>query len=207
MKSNIVYLKLEQCSEVVNRKILLQDVGEIFCADTSLQKEIGELALHTVKGDKEEKIIFSSMKVIEMIQKQRPELLVENIGETDFVVDYKIPGKSKKALEYLKTALLMLIVFIGSAFTIMTFNTDVSVGDVFSLFYKMVMGTEQTKGSILEIMYCIGLAVGILGFYNHFSRKKEDEDPTPIHIEMQTYEEDMNKAIIKTASREQKIIK
>lgn len=207
MKSDIIYLKLEQCSEVINRKILLQDVGEIFCADAELQKEIGNLVLHTVKGDKEEKIIFSSMKVIEMIQKQRPQIQVENIGETDFVVDYKIPGKSKKSLEYFKTAFLMLIVFIGSAFTIMTFNTDVSVGDVFSLFYKLVMGTEQTKGSVLEITYCVGLAVGILGFYNHFSRKKEDEDPTPIHIEMQTYEEDMNKAIIKTASREQKIIK
>lgn len=207
MKSNIIYLKLEQCSEVVNRKILVQDVGEIFCADAGLKKEIGDLVLYTVRGDKEQKVVFSSMKVIELIQGQRPEIQVENIGETDFVVDYKLPGKPKKMLELVKTILLMIIVFIGSAFTIMTFNTDVSVGDVFSLFYKLVMGTEETRGSILEITYCIGLAIGILGFYNHFSRKKEDEDPTPIHIEMQTYEEDMNKAIIKTASREQKIIK
>lgn len=207
MDSKIIYLKLEQDNEVINRKILLQDVGEIFCADADLQKEINNLVLYTVKGDREQKIVFSAMKVIEMIQKQRPDLQVENIGETDFVVDYKIPGKPKVVQEYVKTALLLVIVFFGAAFTIMTFNTDVSVSDVFSLFYKLVMGTEQTKGSILEITYSIGLAVGILGFYNHFSTKKEDEDPTPIHIEMRTYEEDMNKAIIKTASREQKIIK
>lgn len=207
MDSNIIYLKLEQDNEVINRKILLQDVGEIFCADTELQKEISNLTLYTVKGDREQKIVFSAMKVIELIQKQRPGLQVENIGEADFVVDYKVPGKPNMALEYVKTAILLFIVFFGAAFTIMTFNTDVSVSDVFSLFYKLVMGTEQTKGSILEIAYSIGLAIGILGFYNHFSTKKEDEDPTPIHIEMRTYEEDMNKAIIKTASREQKIIK
>lgn len=207
MKSNIIYLKLEQDSEVINRKILLQDVGEIFCADADLQKEIGDLVLYTVKGDRNQKMIFSAMKVIEMIQKQRPDIHVENIGETDFIVEYKIPAKPKKALEYLKTTALICIVFFGSAFTIMTFNTDVSVGDVFSLFYKMVMGTEQTKGSILEITYSFGIAIGILGFYNHFSARKEDEDPTPIHIEMRDYEEEMSKAIIKTASREGKMIK
>lgn len=207
MKSDIVYLKLEQCSEVVNRKILLQDVGEIYSADADLKKEIGDLVLYTVKGDRNQKMIFSSMKVIEMIQKLRPGILIENIGETDFVVEYKVPGKPKKAMEYVKTALLILIVFFGAAFTIMTFNTDVSVGEVFSKFYELVMGQKETKGSILEISYSVGLAIGILGFYNHFSAKKEDEDPTPIHIEMRQYEEDMNKAIIKTASREGKVVK
>lgn len=207
MKSDVVYLKLEQNSQVVNRKILLQDVGEIFAADTDLGKEIGNLVLYTVKGDKNQKLIFSAMKVIEMIQKQRPGLLVENIGETDFVVEYKIPTTPKKGWEYLKTVILFLIVFFGSAFTIMTFNTDVSVGDVFSEFYEMVMGEKQTSGSIMEIAYSIGIAVGILGFYNHFSRQKVHDDPTPIHIEMRNYEEEMNKAVIKDASREGKIIK
>ena len=81
----------------------------------------------------------------------------------------------------------------------MTFNTDVSVGDVFSLFYRLVMGTEQTKGSIMEITYCVGIAIGILGFYNHFSARNERDDPTPLHLEMRNYEQEMNNAIIKTS--------
>lgn len=88
----------------------------------------------------------------------------------------------------------------------MTFNTDVSVGDVFSLFYKLVMGTKQTKGSIMEITYCVGIAIGILGFYNHFSARNEKDDPTPLHLEMRSYEQEMNNAIIKNASREGKEI-
>lgn len=207
MKSDIIYLKLEQNSQVTNKKILLQDVGEIFSADADLAKEIGDLVLFTVKGDREQKLVFSSMKVIGLIQKQRPGIQVENIGETDFVVEFKFPTKPNKALEAAKIVLLLLIVFIGSAFTIMTFNTDVSVGDVFSLFYKIVMGTEQTSGSVMEITYSVGIAVGILGFYNHFSARNEKSDPTPMHIEMRNYEEEMNKAIIKTASRENNVIK
>ncbi len=207
MKSDVVYLKLEQDCQVINRKILLQDVAEIFTADSALKKEIGNLVLYTVKGDKNQKLIFSAMKVIEMIQKQRPGIIVENIGEPDFIVEYKMPEPPKKIWENVKTILLALIVFWGSIFTIMTFNMDVSVEKVFDMFYETVLGENQSHGKIVEIAYSIGIAVGVLGFYNHFSSNKNHNDPTPIHIEMRDYEEEMNRAIINDASREGKMIK
>lgn len=207
MKSDVVYLKLEQDCQVINRKILLQDVAEIFTTDAVLRKELGNLVLYTVKGDKNQKLIFSSMKVIEMIQKQRPGLLVENIGEPDFIVEYKMPEPPKKTWESVKVIFLALIVFFGSIFTIMTFNMDVSVEKVFTMFYDTVLGENQPHGKIVEITYSIGIAVGVLGFYNHFSGSKNHDDPTPIHIEMRDYEEEMNRAIINDASREGKMIK
>jgi stage V sporulation protein AA len=206
MKSDIIYLKLEQNSQVTHKKILLEDVADILSVDSDLQKESGKLVLYTFKGDKKQKLTFSALKVIALLQKQHPNLLVENIGETDFIVEYQPEKRPSKFMEYFKAAILGLIVFFGSAFTIMTFNTDVSVGEVFSLFYKLVMGTKETRGSILEISYSIGIAIGILGFYNHFSARNERDDPTPLHIEMRNYEEEMNKAIIKNASREGKEI-
>lgn len=207
MKSDVVYLKLEQDCQVVNRKILIRDVAEIIVSDNNLQKEIGNIVLYTVKGDKNQKLIFSAMKIIELIQKQHPGILIENIGEPEFIVEYKIPVQPKKIWECLKTIVLALIVFFGAAFTIMTFNTDVSVEDVFALFYRLVMGEEEQHGSIMEIAYSVGIAIGVLGFYNHFSANQNHDDPTPIHIEMRTYEEEMNKAIIGDASREGKMIK
>jgi stage V sporulation protein AA len=206
MKTDIIYLKLEQNSQVTHKKVLLEDVAELMSVDMELQKQSGKLVLYTFKGDKKQKLTFSALKVIGLIQKQHPGILVENIGETDFVVEFTPDKRPAKWEEYLKAVLLGLIVFFGSAFTIMTFNTDVSVGEVFDLFYRLVMGTEETKGSILEITYSIGIAIGILGFYNHFSARNERDDPTPLHIEMRNYEEEMNKAIIKNASREGKEI-
>lgn len=207
MKQGDVYLKLEQNNQVVNRKILIQDVGEIYTSDAELKKEIGNLTLYTVKGDKNQTLVFTSMKVIEMIQKQHPEVSVENIGETDFIVEYKIPNKPKKGWEYAKAVLLMVIIFVGAAFTIMTFNEDVSVAGVFSMFYELVMGTKETKGNILEVSYCIGIAIGILGFYNHFSAAKEQVDPTPLHVELRNYEQEVNQAVIQDASRKGTVIK
>ena len=89
----------------------------------------------------------------------------------------------------------------------MTFNTDVSVGEVFDNLYYLVMGTKKNTGSVLEIAYSVGILLGIFGFYNHFKGQKLHDDPTPIHIEMRNYEEEMNKAIIKDADREGKTIK
>lgn len=77
---------------------------------------------------------------------------------------------------------------------------------MFDKIYLMVTGSEQTGGSILEICYAIGIPIGIIVFYNHFKRRDIKNDPTPIQVEMRTYEEQMNKAMIKSASREGKTI-
>ncbi len=207
MKPEEVYLKLPQNAQVVNRKIFLKDVAEIYTSDTETEKKIGNIILYTVSGDKNQKLIFSVMKLIEAIQKEHPGLQIVNIGEPDFIVEYKMPVAPKKGMEYLKLAILSLIVFLGAAFTIMTFNTDVSVGEVFDNLYYLVMGTKKNTGSVLEIAYSVGILLGILGFYNHFKGQKLHDDPTPIHIEMRNYEEEMNKAIIKDADREGKTIK
>lgn len=207
MKSEVVYLKLPQSAQVVNRKILLQDIAEIYTLDAQTQKKIGNTIIYTVSGDKNQKVIFSVMKLIQTIQKEHPDLQIVNIGEPDFIVEYKMPVKPKKGMEYLKLLILSLIVFVGAAFTIMTFNTDVSVSEVFDNLYYLVTGTKKKAGSILEISYCIGILIGILGFYNHFKGEKLHDDPTPIHIEMRNYEEEMNKAIIKNADREGKTLK
>ena len=207
MKASVVYLKVDQNVHLVNKKILLQDIAEIYSDDSNIIKEIGSTVLYTVKGNKNEILTFSVMKVIGIIQKAYPGITVQNIGEAEFIVEYRMPEPDKKWLEYIKLVFVSLIVFFGSAFTIMTFNTDVSVGDVFNDFYYLVTGVHKSDGSILEIAYSIGIPVGILGFYNHFKSAKVHDDPTPIHTEMRVFEEDINKTILADSSREGKMIK
>lgn len=207
MKDGVVYIKASQSCQVVNRKILVDDVMEVYSVHGDVAKEIGDIVLYTMKGDKNQKIIFSVMKIIQAIQKAYPDYLIENVGEPDFVVEYQMPIAPKKGAEYTKLVLISLIVFIGAAFTIMTFNTDVSVSDVFDNFYQLVTGSKKHTGTIMETAYCLGIFLGVMGFYNHFRGNKIHDDPTPIHMEMRNYEEEKNKAIINDADREGKMIK
>lgn len=202
MKEGNVYLKLEQSVQVSNKRITLEDIAEIYAWDYTVTKELGQIVVLTVKGDKNEKNVISALKLINLMQKEFPGINIDHIGEPDLIVEYRMPVPENKLVEGIKLIILSLIVFFGSAFTIMTFNTDVSVGEVFDLVYELVMQKPNTNGSVLEVAYSLGIPIGILGFYNHFKVRKAKEDPTPIHVEMRNYEEEMNKAIILDASRE-----
>ena len=96
---------------------------------------------------------------------------------------------------------MCVFTFFGSAFTIMTFNNDVGVGEVFLDFYKQVMGKPSNGFTILEVSYAIGLSLGILIFFNHIGRKKITHDPTPIQVEMRTYEKDIDTTFIENCGR------
>lgn len=112
MKANTVYLKIDQNVKVSNKKILLQDVAEIFCADSNMAKQIGNIILYTVKGNKDEILVFSAMKVVSMVQKEHQDITIQIIGEPEFIVEYKMPTPDKKWLEYVKLVFVALIVFL-----------------------------------------------------------------------------------------------
>ena len=57
---------------------------------------------------------------------------------------------------------------------------------------------------MLEISYSIGLGLGILVFFNHFLKWKMNADPTPLEVEMRTYEEDICKTLIEDAGRKER---
>lgn len=204
----ILYVKIAQNIPVTKRALTFKDIATLYCTNKKIVQTLEKETFYTLPKDTAQKTMFTIGKVYEEIHKTYPNLKIENIGERDFIVDYEKPDQKEKSriYEYIKTGLVSLIVFFGAAFTIMTFNEDVSVSDVFDKVYKMIMGVEKQGGSILEISYAAGLPLGILVFYNHFRRKKIKDDPTPIQVEMSTYEEQVNKAMIKTASREGKTI-
>lgn len=200
----ILYIKIQQNIPVTKKAITFRDIATMYSTNKSIVQKLEDETFYTLPNDAPQKNMFTISKVYEGIHKLYPNLQIQNLGERDFIIDYEKPDHKEKGrkMEYCKTILTSLIIFFGAAFTIMTFNEDVSVASVFDKVYELVMGSSKEGGSIIEICYAIGLPVGILVFYNHFRRKKIKEDPTPIQVEMHTYEEQVNKAMIAAASRE-----
>lgn len=90
--------------------------------------------------------------------------------------------------EKIKIILVVLIVFFGSAFSIMSFDEDVSVGDLFEKMYDISKADEDSK--VVEWGYTIGVTTGIIMFFNNFGRNNSDE-PTPIELKMKENEEEV----------------
>lgn len=200
MSDSIIYLKAEQCTVVTNKRVLVGDVIKLYGTNKKLVQELNRELLMNVYLEKRGKYIVSILEIMEALNKRHPELEWNNCGEQDFIIEYIPPHKSLYVLELLKTVFVCFIVFFGAAFTIMTFNQDVAVAEVFRMLEEMVLGKGRDSG-ILEITYSIGLPIGVIVFFNHFSKAKLGSDPTPLQVQMRVYEEDVNKAIIENYSR------
>jgi len=184
-----VYIKANGNCIVYDKNITLGDVLKIECTDLGMLRAIKQMDLYGFNH--EHSVVFSVLKVVERIHRDYPQVEVINCGESDFVVEYQKSTVKSPVLEKLKLWGIAVIVFFGSAFTIMTFHIDISIQKVFEKFYEQVMGVSKPQITELEISYSIGLAVGIVVFFNHFRKRKLTNDPTPIEVEMKKYNEDL----------------
>ncbi len=191
----ILYLKIEQNCIVYKRSVTLQDIASVECNRCGVLRQVLQEQVYYFSGNEKSSLVqvFSVLDVIRKIHEKYPELEVENIGEPDFDDSLSAGFRRKNSVQNLKTALVCVILFFGSAFTFMTFIEDVSVNKVFNALYTRVTGQVSNGAGVLEnAVFCIGLAIGIMVFYNHVGTKKITDDPTPIQVAMRKYEQDVD---------------
>lgn len=198
-----IYLKLEQNTEVMKEDVFLKDIGTVVCSDEHVLAKVKALKVHKFKTGEPQKAVIGITKVITLIQEIYPEAKVNNLGETDMLVEIVNVDRHKGAQQWVKVALVSMISFFGTGFTIMAYHNDIGIAAIFDKFYMMVMG-RPGKYAVLEVAYSIGLAVGITVFFNHIGGRRITKDPTPIEVEMRVYENQVNQALIETAGREGK---
>jgi stage V sporulation protein AA len=198
MTGETVYLMIPQITEVYEREVYLKDIGEVHCQNSAVAARVRSVKVTSFKnaGKKGAAFVGNVLDLVKKIEEIDKNIEVNNLGESDFVVKFRSSASPNRMLQWLKTVVVMVTSFCGAAFAIMTFNNDASVTEVFGNIYKLVMGTEADGVTVLELSYSVGLAAGILIFFNHFASWKMTVDPTPIEVEMRLYEENINKTLI-----------
>jgi len=205
-EKGVIYLKIDRNTLVTHPKVILSDIAKIECENKEILRKIRYLSIYRFgakkKGDTSHTTVaMSILKIIELIHKELPNVLVMNEGEADFVIEYQQERQTDSWFDKAKTVLLCAIIFFGSAFSIMAFNNDISISGMFDQFYYQVMGVAPSGVTVLEISYCVGLTVGIMVFFNHVGSKKITHDPTPLQIELRKYENDIDMTFIENAGR------
>lgn len=202
MANATVYLKCERNVEVQSEDVQMTDVGSLQCADPVVSAKLKALKVHHFGKNQPKRCVISSLKMVELMENACPGITVQVLGEPDVLVEWISVDKHKGTVQWLKAALVCLVSFFGTAFTIMAYHNDVGINDVFTEVYKIVMNREPQGLNVLEVSYSIGLALGIIVFFNHVGGRRLTKDPTPIEVAMRNYEEDVDKTLIATASRE-----
>lgn len=206
MAEEILYIKADKNVEVTQDAVLLKDLAKMTCVNDHILNKAKILKVYHFHKNGEKRQIISILKVIEILQKQFPTLRIETIGETDIIVErVEVKGIYQKASIF-KIISVSLVCFFGTAFTIMAFHNDIGIDGVFSMVYQEVMGEQSSHYTILEFFYSLGLAVGIIVFFNHIGGRRITKDPTPIEVEMKVYEENINMTLTEVWNREGKTI-
>lgn len=201
-----VYLNLREITEVHEKDVFVKDVASIYCSDTNIQNKCNAVKVRTVREEKPKRYVESALDVIRRLEEVDASVQVNNVGKVEYIIDYQPPKSPRYLWQWMKTVFVCIVCFCGAAFAIMTFNNDVSVTDVFAEVYLLITGTESDGFTILEFSYSVGLAVGIIAFFNHFAKWKLNTDPTPLEVEMRLYEDNISKTLIQNDGRKEQDI-
>lgn len=199
--SDTLYLQLDQNIEVTNPHVYLQDIAALSSSNTKLLNRLRVMPVIILDSSRPGRYVLSVSELLKMIQKAEPSVDISPIGESSFIITYRISSATGILFRYIKIFFVCLVSFFGAAFSIMTFNNDVDLGGLFSQIYALVMGKSSDGFTILEISYSIGIGLGVLIFFNHFGHLKLSDDPTPMQVQMRTYENDVNQTLIEQSER------
>ena len=120
---------------------------------------------------------------------------INSVGESDFIISYKKPQKRSRLFEYVKIVFIGLIVFCGGAFAIIAYGNDVDINSVMESVCTFVTGDTKWLWA-LQSSYCIGLGAGIIIFYNHIGRRKYENYPLQLEVELHFVDYDSSSAMI-----------
>ena len=139
--SETVYIKADRDIEVTKPDVMLGDVLTLECADqavVSRLKTVKLLKFRNTDDKHQNRTAVSILKVIQCIHECYPNIEVQNMGETDFIVTYEEQQTAGGTVHYIKAVIVVIISFFGAAFSIMAFNNDVDTTKLFSQIYELL---------------------------------------------------------------------
>ncbi|MCL2593881.1 MAG: stage V sporulation protein AA [Defluviitaleaceae bacterium] len=173
----------------------LRDIMDIIAPEDAKNKLLETDIL--VRKDKTQTFhLVSITDIINKILSKYPNAKVNNLGEKDILIEFKPKKKEKSVWKFLKVTFVVVVLLTGSSTAIMSFHSDAQMTQIFRNYSKILLGEDKEKPHIIDIPYSIGLAAGIIIFFNHFGGRKLTKDPTPIDVEMNLYDKDVNETLI-----------
>lgn len=199
-----IYIEpVKRATIISNKTVRVKDVASLQ-GPREIIDEIGNITIMIIPKDTKKNYLVSIIDIIKAIHKKNNKIIIHNLGETNTIISYKKKQtKENKIITFLKIIFVGTILFVGSAVAIMTFHTDSQLPYVFTNFYFLVFGDNKYQPYAIEVPYSVGLAVGISLFFNHFSKIKFSNDPTPIEVELKLYENQVDDSIIEVLKEEE----
>lgn len=194
-KPEAPYLYLRFRKRVIIRRgepVRLGRVAQIL-TEPELEEAFSELVLHYPEEKDGSMLLVDMMQVVKLVRQVNPGIRIEHFGEPHTIVE--VAEKERKRHPVLIVAVWLLL-FIGSGLAIMNFHEDVSMPEVHGRIYELLTGERPVHAYWLQIPYSIGIGIGMVLFFNHWFKRKFNEEPSPLEVEMFLYQQNMNQYVV-----------
>ncbi|MCD8239145.1 MAG: stage V sporulation protein AA [Clostridiales bacterium] len=173
-----IYIKAEKKVNITGAGVVrVKDVAKVF-AEGSLRTQAENLRLLEITSDKKKNYLVSVLDIVEKINSALPGNTVSSLGETDTVIEYspKAEKGSSPAL-WIKVFFVSMVLLTGSATAIMSFHSDAQISTVFENYYYIFFNEKIENPMLIDLPYSIGLAAGIIVFFQPLFRKEAYRRP------------------------------
>ncbi|ANE48018.1 stage V sporulation protein AA [Paenibacillus swuensis] len=188
-----LYLRLRRRIRMLKGKpIRLGDIAQLL-VDPELEELICNIILCTPSDKEGNLVLIDMLLVVSKVKAIQPRMQIEYYGEPHVLVELYTKQKPPNLFLF---ALVWVLLFFGSALAIMNFHADVSMMEVHQRIAELVTGKRAEHPYLLQIPYSLGIGVGMIIFFNHLFKRKLNEEPNPLEVEMFSYQESIHQFVV-----------
>ncbi|WP_211745089.1 stage V sporulation protein AA [Paenibacillus sp. Marseille-Q4541] len=186
----VVYVRLHARIKIkMGSTLQIKHVSNILSDPPEYENKIRETVLMQTEKSDGTLLLVDVLPLIARIKQVVPGAQVETLGSSHTLVELlpheRPPSKSLFILVW-------LLLFFGSALTIMNFHADVNMKEVHIRVVEMLTGYRDENPYMFQIAYSIGIGFGMAVFFNHLFKKKWNDEPTPLEVEMYLYQQNVD---------------
>ncbi|BCU81684.1 stage V sporulation protein AA [Polycladomyces abyssicola] len=190
--SSMVYIRLRKKVTAHAGKILrLRDVAQVIADEP--YATVREIPVYEPDFKEGNLAVLDLIDVVRRIRSAFPGLDVRSIGPAQVIIELQAE-RIRPRLWWV--AGVWLLLFVGSALAIMNFHTDVSMREVHERIYYLMTGQHVHEPLVLQIPYSLGIGIGMIVFFNHLFKRRLNDEPSPLELEMYLYQEHLDQYVI-----------
>lgn len=193
-KLTVLYLRLKKRIYIKpQHQVTLGQASRLLATSDALERRLKGLILYEHKKADGNRVVIDLLQIVKAIRELEPDLTVEAYGDPQVLVMIaEKPVKPRIAI----LILAWLLLFFGAGLAIMNFHTDVSMKEVHIRIVELITGKRTEHPLWFQIPYSLGIGMGMVLFFNHLFRKRFNEEPNPLEVELYMYQENVNAYVI-----------
>ncbi|MUT65542.1 stage V sporulation protein AA [Paenibacillus sp. NEAU-GSW1] len=190
----VLYLRLKKRIYIrPGQPVTLGLAARLLAMDEEQEQKLSELMLYRHSKSDGNRVVIDLLQIVKAIRVAEPSLTVEAYGDPQVLI--MISAKPVKP-RIVVLVFAWLLLFFGAGLAIMNFHTDVSMREVHIRIVELITGHRNEHPLWFQIPYSLGIGLGMILFFNHLFRKRFNEEPNPLEVELYTYQENVNAYVI-----------